>query len=106
MSLIRMVGMTTFSADTVSAVLTHMNGDHPEDNLLIVRAFGESEPISAKMVDLDENGGTWEYSTDSGEGELRVPWSGKISERGEIRREIVVLYERACELVGIEPRPH
>jgi hypothetical protein len=35
-----------------------------------------------------------------------VPWSTEITERPEIRREIVVLYDAACAKLGIEPRPH
>jgi hypothetical protein len=37
---------------------------------------------------------------------VRVPWSGTITERSEIRREIVVLYDRACAKLGVTPRPH
>ncbi|EAR26086.1 hypothetical protein A20C1_09404 [marine actinobacterium PHSC20C1] len=99
--------MTTFSAEIVSAVLAHMNSDHNGDNLLIVRAFAESAAISAAMVALDDREGTWQYSDAHGvEHHVSVPWSKAISERTEIRREIVHLYDRACEKLGIEARPH
>jgi hypothetical protein len=32
--------------------------------------------------------------------------AGTITERGEIRREVVALYDTACERLGVEPRPH
>jgi hypothetical protein len=36
-----------------------------------------------------------------------VPWpGGSITERPQVRREIVALYDAACERLGIEPRPH
>jgi len=39
--------------------------------------------------------------------DLRVPWpGGPISERPEVRREIVALYDAACARLGVEPRPH
>ena len=38
---------------------------------------------------------------------VTVPWlGGPISERPEVRREIVALYDEACRRLGIEPRPH
>jgi hypothetical protein len=98
--------VTTFPIETVTAVLAHMNGDHPEDSLLIARAFGDPDATAATMTTLDHRGGTWVYSAGGTDHELKVPWSAEISERAEIRREIVVLYDRACEKLGVAPRPH
>ena len=96
-----------FSDDIVAAVLHHMNDDHAADNLLIARAFGTRDADAAHMVHLDGLAGHWVYRAgDSPELPLRVEWSQPISERAEIRREIVVLYDRACATLGVEPRPH
>lgn len=84
-----------------------MNSDHNEDNLLIVRAFAESEAISAAMVTLDDTEGTWQYSdADGGEHHVNLPWSTVLTERSEVRREIVRLYDRACVKLGLVARPH
>jgi len=99
--------MAVFSPDVVAAVLHHMNDDHIEDNVLLVRAFSGREVRDASMTDLDENGGTWRYALDGDEHELHIPWpSGRLSERAEIRRDIVALYDAACDRLGIEARPH
>jgi hypothetical protein len=98
--------MPVFSPDVVAAVLHHMNDDHRDDNLLIARAFGDQAADAATMVALDEQAGQWTYTAGGEERELSVPWSTTIGERAEIRREIVVLYDRACAELGIEPRPH
>lgn len=98
--------MPTFSPEVVTAVLAHMNGDHQDDNLLIARAFGSLDAESATMTTLDENGGTFSYAAQGGLHEVTVPWTAPISERAEIRREVVVLYDRACGILGVEPRPH
>jgi hypothetical protein len=38
---------------------------------------------------------------------LRVAWPGApISERPEVRREVVALYDAACAELGVDPRPH
>ncbi|MFC5336996.1 biliverdin-producing heme oxygenase [Leucobacter denitrificans] len=92
--------------DAVTAAVTgHMNGDHPEDSLLIARAFGFPEAKASKMVGLDAKAGIWSVTDGAGEHELRVEWpSGEISERPEIRREVVHLYKAACEKLGVPAR--
>jgi hypothetical protein len=95
-----------FPASTVDAVLAHMNSDHNDDNLLIVRAFGSRDAASATMTTLDHRGATWAYVTGGADHELTLPWRAEISERAEIRQEIVALYDAACAELGLEPRPH
>lgn len=99
-----------FSPEVIAAVLHHMNDDHRDDNLLIGRAFGGTDVTAATMVTFDGDAGVWEIRrADAGAApeELRVPWSGgAITERPEVRREIVALYDAACAVLGITPRPH
>ncbi len=86
-----------------------MNVDHEDDSLLIARAFGEApESItSAQMTGLDGDAGIWRITRGKNIEELRVTWpGGPITERPEVRREIVALYDLACERLGVEPRPH
>jgi hypothetical protein len=102
--------MTHIFDDTVrAAVLGHMNDDHTDDNLLIARAFGQdAEARMATMTDFDGDGGDWSVTGAEGvTSQLRVAWpGGPITERAEVRREIVALYDAACARLGIEPRPH
>lgn len=99
-----------FEPDVVTAILRHMNGDHTDDNLLIARAFATASDLEitkAEMTDLDGYGGVWQITRAGIPEELRIPWpSGEISERAAVRREVVALYDAACEKLGIEPRPH
>ncbi len=98
--------MTIFQPSVVAAVLEHMNTDHSDDNLLIARAFGDPDAEAATMVGLDEHAGFWSYSVASDLHDLRVPWSKEISERAQIRREVVVVYDAACARLGETPRAH
>jgi hypothetical protein len=42
------------------------------------------------------------HAADGGEDVIRVPWpGGQISERRDVRREIVALYDEACARLGI-----
>ena len=101
--------MTDFDPAIVAAVLAHMNGDHSDDNLLIARAFGDRAAVHARMVGVDGEAGHWVYSAERGSAldhPLRVAWATPITERAEIRREIVIAYDRACAELGITPRAH
>ena len=98
-----------FDDAALTGVLRHMNGDHADDNLLIVRAFSpESDIIAATMIGFDGDGGDWRAQPLTGdEFAVRVPWpGGPITERAEVRREIVSLYDESCRRLGIQPRPH
>jgi Protein of unknown function (DUF2470) len=92
--------------EVISAVLAHMNGEHSNDNILIAQAFGSPGATEATMTAVDEVRGTWVYRANGVETELTVQWSTPISERAEIRREIVVVYEAACARLGLTPRTH
>ncbi|MBN9612650.1 MAG: DUF2470 domain-containing protein, partial [Actinobacteria bacterium] len=82
-----------------------MNGDHVEDNLLIARAFGYPEASGSTMTGLDGTSGVWSVIDPQGTHELRVDWpAGIITERPQIRREVVMLYRAACKKLGITPR--
>lgn len=99
-----------FEDDVVSAILRHMNDDHADDNLLIARAFAPESDFKitgAVMLDLDGDGGSWQITRAGIPEALDVPWpGGPISERSAVRREIVALYDAACERLGVAPRPH
>ncbi|WP_346730475.1 biliverdin-producing heme oxygenase [Leucobacter allii] len=97
--------MTIFTDDVIAGVTGHMNGDHPEDNLLIARAFGSPAAHSSRMVGVTGEAGVWLVADADGEHELEVAWpGGAISERPEIRREVVALYKTACERLGVPAR--
>ena len=99
-----------FDEAVIAAVLRHMNDDHTADNLLIARAFGDAdagEPTSAVMTGFDGDGGVWDVTRDGAVSELRVPWpGGPIDDRPAVRREVVAVYEAACDRLGVSQREH
>ncbi|HET8926893.1 MAG TPA: DUF2470 domain-containing protein [Microbacterium sp.] len=98
-----------FEPAVVSAVLRHMNDDHTDDSVLITRAFGPfDDVVTATMLSFDGDGADWEIERlDGTAAPVRVPWpGGAISERPEVRRQVVALYDAACARLGVEPRPH
>ncbi len=99
----------TFEPEALTGVLGHMNNDHTDDNLLIARAFSDlPEIVTSQMTTFDGDGGQWRVTTSDGsEHTVAVAWpGGPITERREVRREIVALYDQSCARLGITPRPH
>jgi len=96
--------MTTFSADVVGAILHHMNDDHTDDSLAIVRAFAEPAASAATMTDVDASGGTWDVEVDGVSRTVVVPWLGPVVERADVRREVVALHDAAVEKLGLPVR--
>lgn len=95
-----------FAPEIIAGVLHHMNDDHLDDNLLIARAFGDRGATASVMTGLDGSAGRWSMTVGGEERAFSVDWSEPITERPEIRREIVVLYDRACGVLGLPPREH
>lgn len=82
-----------------------MGDDHGEDNVIIARANGAPEATESVMVGLDGDGGVWRVTEHGESRDITIAWpGGSITERPEIRREVVKLYRGACETLGVEPR--
>lgn len=89
----------------VNGVCNHMNSDHVEDNLLIVRSLGgRPDATDARMATIGPAGAVFSATTDSGDVEVTVAWSGVPAERADFRHEVVRMYHEACTALGVEPR--
>lgn len=97
---------SVLTPDVVAAVCRHMNEDHAEDSLLIVRALGGvPDADSATMTGADAAAAVFVATLRGAERTVRVPWSSPIEERSQIRVEVVRMYGEACAALGVEPRP-
>ncbi|MFC3998665.1 DUF2470 domain-containing protein [Nocardiopsis sediminis] len=94
-----------FPPEVVRAVTAHMNDDHADDTLLICRALGgRPDAESARMTGLDGAGGDYVAVVGGAEVPVRIPWSEPLTERAQIRREVVRMYREACRRLGLAPR--
>ncbi|MFV2021333.1 DUF2470 domain-containing protein [Micromonospora sp. LOL_023] len=95
-----------FTAEVVAQVAHHMNDDHAADSLLICRSLGGVPQASAaRMTGLDADGIEFAATVDEVEVPLRVPFAYRLTERAQVRREVVRMYQQACAELGVTPRP-
>lgn len=100
-----MKDVMNFDDAVITAVTSHMNDDHIEDSMIVAKAFGYPEATASKMVGLDAHAGVWHVTDAAGEHELRVEWpGGEITERPQVRRQVVEIYKAACKKLGVSAR--
>ncbi|WP_307872923.1 DUF2470 domain-containing protein [Paractinoplanes ovalisporus] len=94
-----------FPPEVVEQIARHMNDDHADDNVLIVRALGGvSAATAARMSGMDADAMEFKAVVDGIEVPVRVPFSERLTERRQVRAEAVRMYRDACEALGQEPR--
>ena len=94
----------TFTPEVVAQIARHMNDDHAEDNVLIVRGLGGIGTASAaRMSGLDADGMDFEATVNGIAVPVRIPFSERLTERRQVRSEAVRMYQEACVALGVTP---
>lgn len=86
-----------FTPDVVAAITRHMNEDHAEDTLLMVRVLGDQPSAeSAAMTGVDADGADFVANVSGSEVPVRLAWGRRLTERKQVREEVVRLYHEAA----------
>ncbi|GLY96231.1 DUF2470 domain-containing protein [Actinoplanes sp. NBRC 103695] len=94
-----------FPPDVVAQIAHHMNGDHADDNVLIVRGLGgAAAATSARMSGMDADGMDFSAAINGVEVPIRIPFAERLTERRQVRAEAVRMYREACAALGVTPR--
>lgn len=94
-----------FSQQVIDAVMHHMNLDHSDDSLLIVKSLGGTpDATAAEMSGMDADAIEFRAVVDGRDKAVRVPWSERLTERPQVRVEVTRMYHEACAALGIAPR--
>jgi putative heme iron utilization protein len=94
-----------FTPEVVEQIAHHMNGDHSDDNVLIVRALGGiPTATAARMSGMDADALEFAAVLDGIEVPVRVPFAERLTERRQVRAETVRMYRESCALLGVTPR--
>ena len=79
--------------------MLHMNRDHGQDNLLIVQQLGQlPDAARAMMSGMDSDGIDFVAQSGGHEIDVRLPWSRQLTERAQVRLEVVRMAEHARAL--------
>jgi putative heme iron utilization protein len=94
-----------FTEDVVAQIKRHMNEDHAGDCRMICQALGgQPQAESALMSGMDADGIDFVAVVDGRDVAVRVPWSERLTERLQVRREVVRMSDQAREVLGLAPR--
>jgi putative heme iron utilization protein len=92
-----------YSAPAVAAITRHMNDDHAADNVVICRVLGgQPDATVATMTDMDPDGIAFTVVVDGRSIDVRVPWGTAPVTRGDVRTEMVRMYEQASGALGLD----
>lgn len=85
-----------FTEDVVRQIMRHMNDDHAADCLTICRALGgRPGATAARMTGLDAAGIEFGVTDGGVEHAVRIPFSERLTERPQVRHEVVRMTEEA-----------
>jgi putative heme iron utilization protein len=94
-----------FPPEVVAQIAQHMNDDHADDNVLIVRGLGGARAATAaRMADMDADGMDFAAAVNGVEVPIRIPFRERLTERRQVRAEAVRMYQDACAALGVDPR--
>ncbi len=90
-----------FPDDVVRAVCAHMDDDHRDDALLVVRTLG-GQPQAADVRTTGVDSSALHLLADVGGAQVpvRVPFARPVRDRSELRAAVVELAERARSAGG------
>jgi len=96
-----------FSPDVVAAIARHMNDDHADDNVTICRGLGgQPATTAATMAGMTPAGIVFDATVDGAATEVVIPWSEPITERAQVRMEVVRMHTEAAAALGLPAREH
>lgn len=85
-----------FDAEVVQAICSYMNTDPMESRVTIVQGLGPDPTVEeVEMLGFDEDGADFRATSPTGTVECRIPWAKRISERAEVRVQLMALLDKA-----------
>jgi hypothetical protein len=82
-------------ADTATGIIEHMNTDHKDALILLVRALAGIESQEAAMTSVDRLGFHVRLKTQDGMKGARIPFLREVSNPGDTRKVLVEMVQRA-----------
>lgn len=91
----------------VAAVLAHMNIDHAGDSVTICRGVGQRpQTTAAQMTNVDRLGVELVATGSDGDERIRIPFTEPITDRAQIRTEVVRMVQESAAQLGLPGPQH
>src|SRR5688500_6360319 len=88
-------------------IMKHVNDEHVENMIEYLRAFTDVQDATFAMaVAMDRHGMDIEAETPGGKQTRRIGWSEELTERPQVREQMVRLTNEAHAKLGITPPEH
>ncbi|MEU5882892.1 DUF2470 domain-containing protein [Spirillospora sp. NPDC047279] len=100
-----MTDIDPFTDDVVAQIMRHMNEDHAGDSRMICQVLGgQPEADAALMSGMDADGIEFVAVVGGKDVPVRIPFSERLTERVQVRREVVRMSDEARDVLGLAPR--
>jgi putative heme iron utilization protein len=87
---------TCFSSESESYMVTHMNADHADANLMYVKIYGHLEQATAAlMVRLDKEGMDLDVTLPEGSKRIRIVFDHRLHDEADAQRTLVAMAVQA-----------
>ena len=94
----------TFEPEVVAQIARHMNEDHADHNVLIVRTLGgQPDATAARMSGLDDEAMEFEATVHDIAVPVRIPFSAPVTDRHQVRAEAARMVNQARAALGEAP---
>ena len=85
-----------FSSESESYMVTHMNTDHADANLMYVKIYGHLEQATAaQMVRLDKEGMDLDVTLPEGSRRIRIVFDHRLHDEADAQRTLVAMAMQA-----------
>jgi putative heme iron utilization protein len=94
-----------FSSESEAYMVTHMNADHADANLLYVKIYGHLEQATAaRMVRLDKGGMELDVTLPEGSRRIRIAFDHHLQDEADAQRTLVAMAMQARDRLPPRPR--
>ena len=85
-----------FSSESESYMITHMNADHADANLMYVKIYGHLEQATAaRMVRLDKEGMELDVTLPEGSRRISIVFDHRLHDEADAQRTLVAMAMQA-----------
>jgi putative heme iron utilization protein len=97
----------SFDPESERYMISHMNADHADSNLMYVKVYGDLwSATAARMVTLDKEGMDLEVTVPDGTQRLRIAFDHRLEDEADAQRTLVAMSRHAQAVITQAGQQH